>query len=232
VSKSKRGTAFIDGVLGDSEREEPRRLPINELGKRVWDKRRGRVGSGELESRAFARRLVDALSAVGRSVSDLADVLGYSRRQVATWTTSQNPKVPDPAILIAICRTFEISPTYLLLGKGVPSLGATVERAALESEVRSNVRAALLARGHEASAIDDLFVEDGDLIRRLTDTYHLRLRLAPVVRLLGLTADELKFIVREIEVRLVRIAPVSREAAVAKATRGRRKKLSRKAIRP
>jgi transcriptional regulator with XRE-family HTH domain len=159
------------------------------------------MGSSELDARAFAKRLDEALRERGVSLDDFALRTGHPRRQVATWTTSQNPKIPDPAILIAICRGFALSANHLLLGVGPSDLDAVVGRKTLSDELRETLRQALFARGHELPPIDAMLKRDGDVLQRLIDVYSLRLGLVYTATLFGLTEEQLSFAAKETETR-------------------------------
>jgi hypothetical protein len=183
--------------------------------------RRGRRATSDLDNRAFAHRFEAMLRAANISHTEVARRLRHSERQVAKWTTSQNPVIPEPAILIAIASEFKLSLDELLLGRSAKASAGSSGAVNLAQSFPSALRDALLAKSdlHDEESIEALLVEDGDLWMRLVDTYDLRLRLARIARILGLSAEQLSFTHRELEVRLKFEPKVAATAATTLAGR-------------
>jgi len=204
MTDAKRGSArHFAHELSSSERERDVSPRANsaDYGSRVTE-RRGRISANQFDAQQFAGRLSESLKELGVTLGDLAKALLHTRRQVAKWTTSQNPSIPDPADLLAICRAFKISANYLLLGKGPMLIQKELESVNLTEQLAAELTTRLLARGHDEHEIAKLLVRDGDILRRLAAVYSFRLQLAPIAVILGLSPSDLEFVSREVEVRM------------------------------
>jgi len=188
------------------------------------------MSANEFDARQFSDRLTETLRDLGVTLGDLADVLHHSRRQVTKWTTSQNPSIPDPADLLAICRAYKISANYLLLGRGPRLLQEELQTEPLSIQLRQELTTRLLARGHDDHEVDALLTRDGDLLKRLAAIYSFRLNLAPIAVILGLTADQLEFVSTEVETRM-RLSQETSIGPIISAPRLVGRKRSRKAVR-
>ena len=203
----KRRRAFPHEHAPEPEHDVVQPAHNRDYGRRVANDVRGRIASTAEDARAFAGRLVELLDGSGVTVDDVAARLKFSVRQVKQWTTAGTPTIPDPSLLLALCRAYRFSPAYLLLGAGPPSLAQLSPSPDLKTHLRESVAEQLRARDHDESSISALLEHDGDVLARLVATYDARLRLIPAARILGLSPEQLEFATREIEVRLVVARP-------------------------
>jgi transcriptional regulator with XRE-family HTH domain len=204
MTDAKRGSArhfAHEHSSSEWERDVSPRANSADYGSRVTE-RRGRISANQFDAQQFAGRLSEGLKELGVTPGDLAKALLHSRRQVAKWTTSQNPSIPDPADLLAICRAFKISANYLLLGKGPMLIQKELESVNLTEQLAAELTTRLLALGHDEHEIAKLLVRDGDILKRLAAVYSFRLNLAPIAVILGLSAHQLEFVSQEVEVRM------------------------------
>lgn len=190
----------------DREVRDPARN--RDYGPSVTDEVRGRVAPSIDDAQAIAERLLAALRERGVTIEQVADDLKHPLKQVKRWTTAAKPTIPDPAIMLTICRRYHLSPSYLLLGVGPMFLSELEsESGDLRAKLTAHIASALRAKQHDEHQISELLAHDRDVLARVIATYDLRIRLAPAARILGLSSEQLEFAAREIEVRLALNAP-------------------------
>jgi transcriptional regulator with XRE-family HTH domain len=203
MAKQQRRRTFPHELAPEPERDVAQPARDRDYGNRVSDELRGRIAPSADDARAFAERLVELLKLSGVTVDDVASHLKFSVRQVKQWTTAQTPTIPDAALLLALCRRYRFSATYLLLGAGPPFLDQLAPSADLGEWLSETVADRLRARDHDEESIGAILAHDRDVLARLVATYDARLRLGPIARVLGLSPELMEFATREIDVRLV-----------------------------
>ncbi len=110
--------------------------------------------------------------------------MGVPHATVAGWFDDTPKPPPSTAVLVALARTENLSPNWLLLGEGPELLGATVPfgdlaehlRAAIVTELKVELKTdrigARMARNREIEWVLDRFLPDADaLLRKIVDRY-------------------------------------------------------------
>ena len=91
------------------------------------------------------------------SQSALAKHLAIPRSTVAGWFQGQ-PKVPDPAHIIAMATKDQLSPTWVLLGEGPELIGAVLPQREVSELLREAVLATVQAHTGAAPAFLAQFI--------------------------------------------------------------------------